>query len=1028
MCATYYARTSDHGYETCAEHLAMAGCLAGGFAKGFGYLDDGLLAGLVHDLGKYSDAFQRRIRNPDHCGPVDHSTAGALLLMRHVCPLAAMAVAGHHAGLPDLGSYGELEGSTFMSRMNRARRSGDCNPLALAQAGEAQLDIPQSAFLHGTRSAKPMTSGKRPERWSLYTDMMLTRMLFSALVDADRLDAEFFTSNRIDRAEHHILESLKKHLGPQNLASGRVPAFDALREASLTVSVERDAEDRSRIDRLATIMENTADGYLAAPGKRPIDIRRCELLERCLARGKDPSYGTGLYTLTAPTGSGKTISSIAFALEHARTNNLRRVIYVIPYTSIIDQTVGQFEAIFGTDAVLPHYSEAPYQLKNESDMDATDLRRALAAENWNAPIVVTTAVQFFESLYSNATSRCRKLHNIADSVIVFDEAQTLPVPYLRPCVRAIAELVERYGSTAVLCTATQPELQPLLDESFDGDHVRVPEISPFTCDDRDSFRRVTIKRLGDIALDALAERLGGHKQVLCVVNTRSKAQYLHDRLADDDAEGSFCLTTLQCAADRQRLFAEIRDRLDAGASCRVVSTSLIEAGVDVDFPVAYREEAGLDSVIQTAGRCNREGRRPASESVVHVFSTEGGCAPFLRQNIAAFRAVADRHADLNTDEAVRAYFAEVLCLRNGGVARANVGNDALDRKCILPLHGRDANWPFADIISKIRNDSTKPTRTTTNRERTMTDRKPIENRYDFTILFDVKDGNPNGDPDSGNMPRVDIETGNGLTTDVCIKRKIRDYVQTAMGEQAPWRIYIQNRQTLNRLDGEALKAEHINASLENKDFAKEIKALKKTDPELDRRLRDYMCDQFFDIRTFGAVMTTFVKGNLSCGQVRGPVQLGFARSIDPISVQEISITRIAVTTEADAAEKNNTMGNKFIIPYGLYRMNGYISAKLAQNVTGFCDEDLDVLWQAILNMFEFDRSAARGNMAVRKLYVFKHSSALGDAPSWKLFDSIDVHKRDEVDVPRDFGDYEVRVNREAIPESVSLTEMVDHTL
>lgn len=596
----------------------MAGCLAGGFAKGFGYLDDGLLAGLVHDLGKYSDAFQRRIRNPDHCGPVDHSTAGALLLMRHACPLAAMAVAGHHAGLPDLGSYGELEGPTFMSRMNRARRAGDCNPLALAQAGEAQLDIPQSAFLHGTRSAKPMTSSKRSERWSLYTDMMLTRMLFSALVDADRLDAEFFTSNRIDRAEHHILESLKKHLGPQNLTSGRVPAFDALREASLTVSVERDAEDRSRIDRLAAIMEEAADGYLAAPDKRPIDIRRCELLERCLACGKDPSYGTGLYTLTAPTGSGKTISSIAFALEHARTNNLRRVIYVIPYTSIIDQTVGQFEAIFGTDAVLPHYSEAPYQLKNESDMDETDLRRALAAENWNAPIVVTTAVQFFESLYSNATSRCRKLHNIADSVIVFDEAQTLPVPYLRPCVRAIAELVERYGSTAVLCTATQPELQPLFDESFDGDHVRVPEISPFTRDDRDSFRRVTIKRLGDIALDALAERLGHHKQVLCVVNTRSKAQCLHDRLAEDDAEGSFCLTTLQCAADRQRLFAEIRDRLDAGASCRVVSTSLIEAGVDVDFPVAYREEAGLDSVIQTAGRCNREGRRPVSESVVHT--------------------------------------------------------------------------------------------------------------------------------------------------------------------------------------------------------------------------------------------------------------------------------------------------------------------------------------------------------------------------------------------------------------------------
>ncbi|MCH9276345.1 type I-C CRISPR-associated protein Cas7/Csd2 [Bifidobacterium amazonense] len=310
----------------------------------------------------------------------------------------------------------------------------------------------------------------------------------------------------------------------------------------------------------------------------------------------------------------------------------------------------------------------------------------------------------------------------------------------------------------------------------------------------------------------------------------------------------------------------------------------------------------------------------------------------------------------------------------------------------------------------------------------MTDRTPIENRYDFTILFDVENGNPNGDPDSGNMPRVDVETGNGLVTDVCVKRKIRDYVQTAMGEEVPWRIYIQNRRTLNRLDSEALEAVHIDARPEDKDFAKEIKALKKDDPELDRRLRDYMCANFFDIRTFGAVMTTFVKGSLACGQVRGPVQLGFARSIDPVSVQEISITRVAVTTEADAAEKNNTMGNKYIIPYGLYRMNGYISAKLAQNVTGFSDEDLDMLWQAILNMFEFDRSASRGNMAVRKLYVFKHSSALGDAPSWKLFDSIDVRKRDGVDVARSFGDYAVTVDRAVIPDSVTVSEMVDHEL
>lgn len=308
----------------------------------------------------------------------------------------------------------------------------------------------------------------------------------------------------------------------------------------------------------------------------------------------------------------------------------------------------------------------------------------------------------------------------------------------------------------------------------------------------------------------------------------------------------------------------------------------------------------------------------------------------------------------------------------------------------------------------------------------MTEHTPIENRYDFTILFDVENGNPNGDPDSGNMPRVDIETGNGLVTDVCIKRKIRDYVQLVMDDRSPWRIYIQNRKTLNRLDSEALESEGIEARPENTDFDRKIKALKKDDPELDRRLRDYMCANFFDIRTFGAVMTTFVKGNLACGQVRGPVQLGFARSIDPIDVQEISITRIAVTTEADAVEKNNTMGNKFIVPYGLYRMNGYVSAKLAQHVTGFSDEDLNMLWQAILNMFEFDRSASRGNMAVRKLYVFKHSSALGDAPSWKLFDAIHVHRREDVKVARNFSDYDVMVRKEAIPPTVTVDELVDH--
>lgn len=310
----------------------------------------------------------------------------------------------------------------------------------------------------------------------------------------------------------------------------------------------------------------------------------------------------------------------------------------------------------------------------------------------------------------------------------------------------------------------------------------------------------------------------------------------------------------------------------------------------------------------------------------------------------------------------------------------------------------------------------------------MTEHTPINHRYEFSILFDVENGNPNGDPDAGNMPRVDPETGYGLVTDVCIKRKIRDYVQFTKDDESPWKIYIQNRRTLNSLEQEAFKAAGIDANPADKGFDKTIKALKKNDPLLDVKLRSYMCANYFDIRTFGAVMTTFVKGNLACGQVRGPVQLGFARSIDPVEPQEITITRIAVTTEEDAADKNNTMGNKFIIPYGLYRMNGYISAKLAQKTTDFCDEDLAMLWQAILNMFEFDHSAARGNMAVRRLYVFKHSSALGDAPSYRLFDSINVRRRDSVDVPRSFNDYVVTFNSEQVPDSIQVSEMVEGDL
>ena len=287
--------------------------------------------------------------------------------------------------------------------------------------------------------------------------------------------------------------------------------------------------------------------------------------------------------------------------------------------------------------------------------------------------------------------------------------------------------------------------------------------------------------------------------------------------------------------------------------------------------------------------------------------------------------------------------------------------------------------------------------------------EPIKNRYDFVILFDVENGNPNGDPDAGNMPRVDPETGYGLVTDVCLKRKIRNYVETAKEDAAGYRIYIKDQVPLQRSDAEALAYLGVN---------KDLKAAKKDDPALDGKIRDFMCQNFFDIRTFGAVMTTFVKGALNCGQVRGPVQLGFARSIDPILPQEVTITRVAITTEADAEKKGTEMGRKYIVPYALYRAEGFISANLARKVTGFSEEDLQLLWQAILNMFENDHSAARGKMAVRELIVFRHDSELGNAPSYKLFDAVHVARKPDVTVPRSYRDYTVDVDAD-LPAGVS---------
>lgn len=299
----------------------------------------------------------------------------------------------------------------------------------------------------------------------------------------------------------------------------------------------------------------------------------------------------------------------------------------------------------------------------------------------------------------------------------------------------------------------------------------------------------------------------------------------------------------------------------------------------------------------------------------------------------------------------------------------------------------------------------------------------IKNRYEFVVLFDVENGNPNGDPDAGNMPRLDPESGLGIVTDVCLKRKIRNYVEMVKEDEKGYQIYIKEDVPLNRSDREACKDLGIEET-DDKKVTEALKKLKKSDPDTDVKLRDYMCSNFYDIRTFGAVMTTFVKASLNCGQVRGPVQIGFARSIDPIISQEVTITRVAITTEKDAENKSTEMGRKSIVPYGLYRAEGYISANLARKVTGFSEDDLALLWEAIINMFENDHSAARGKMAVRELIVFKHSKELGDCPAYKLFDAVEVKKNKDVEYPRRYQDYMVEIHEDRIPETVEVKRMV----
>lgn len=371
-----------------------------------------------------------------------------------------------------------------------------------------------------------------------------------------------------------------------------------------------------------------------------------KILNSCIEKASAPR---GIFSLTVPTGGGKTVASMAFALNHAAANSMKRIIYAIPYTSIIEQNAKVFRDILGQENVVEHHSQVSYELSENAD--ELEYRSALATENWDAPVIVTTAVQFFESLYANRSSKCRKLHNIANSVIIFDEAQMIPSNNLRPCVAAIAELVRAYNATAVLCTATQPAIDEMLLEYSKKESV--VELCPDVDGMFEKFRRTSFEKEGRLTTDELVSRLESQQQVLCIVNTRKFAQEVYEALP---SEGRFHLSTLMCPVHRKQKLDEIRERLKSGKTCRVVSTSLIEAGVDVDFPRVFREMAGLDSILQAAGRCNREGKRSAESSIVTVFESENKVNKLIAVNRDAAEETVRDWTQPNTTSTIERYF------------------------------------------------------------------------------------------------------------------------------------------------------------------------------------------------------------------------------------------------------------------------------------------------------------------------------------------------------------------------------------
>ncbi len=640
----FYAHSAgDKPWEELGTHLNNVARLAGNFAAKFSSRDWGELSGRWHDLGKYSLAFQEYLQSagaPETLssagrGRVDHSTAGAQFACTKENPLnkvLAYVIASHHSGLLDyLGAAGE---ASLENRLHKAIAAWQENAPEEILAGELP-ELPEF-ITRGTIDAA--TIAFRLVFW--------IRLLFSALVDADYLATEAFMA-----ADRAVLRGFE------------YPSLSSMLEVLL-----------AHLQALGGNAEPT-----------PVNMQRRQILQASLAAA---AWEPGFFELYVPTGGGKTLSALALALAHAERYAKERLIVVIPYTSIIEQTAGVYREIFaelGNNAVLEHHSN----LEPEHE---TEWNR-LQAENWDAPLIVTTSLQFFESLFAARTSRCRKLHNIVNSVLIFDEVQTLPLNLLKPTLLAMRELVVNYGCSIVLTSATQPDLTYRENEFEEGlQHVR--RIIPDHYTLYRNMQRAQAHDVGVLEDTDLVVALQAETQVLCVVNTRQHAAALFQQLGS--GEGHYHLSTRMCPEHRRRVIAEIRRRLAAGLLCRVISTQLIEAGVDLDFAAVYRARCGLDSLAQAAGRCNREGRLSCGR--VYFFSTSKlpppGCLR-MSADCAAEIIACYPGGNLLAPECIEQYFELYLWQRRGD----------MDEQGILPAIGRQPDqlqFCFRTLAEKYR--------------------------------------------------------------------------------------------------------------------------------------------------------------------------------------------------------------------------------------------------------------------------------------------------------------------------------------